>query len=925
MRGGSAVRYFKVVRTKDGQPLAGATVKATIAGGGHTQTLQFTTNAEGVTQTGTVVGMNLPVPATAPTGTVFTITVDEVNGQPPVCQPLQAAEATVTDLTYSKGISFGASLGVNASVGLQLGKLKVFQFGVNGAIGGAGDMTSHLTVDAGQATATDDMVFSANFFREVGVSASVGPKIKFDTAVLGQKIKMEGSPINLSGSLKFRTTEFFDFKFPVAQFTNATGCALTNITLPLLLGDTPRTSNIQDAAAAVTERRLDGAMMALRRLSDLRERDSHLGHCPTDATFFASTRTEHARTGDASFDFLKFEAKLDDKTTDAQGNPVPSTRTHNLQLKFGASALAQAAVIDSVETGQSLVAGSFALSRINHSYTLKGQANYQAGLDIALKQVPPSPPAEPKKQDEVKRKMNANFKGLGLALKHDILQNQPITDDPNLHIDLASAGYNESYKVDFHWDLTQGVAPWGADAASQRPTSLSITYRGKKTGGWIPKGGTVEARSAIAPTGSRRYTFTTQADIDKAVQKLAAIDQIRSSWILAQTVTQPFLPTMLDDEFAKFVELLLETSPTIEDVNEDQDAVVFNIGGSISVGLFDAGGTFQIRADSKVGFVGGRGEVVAGEAFLLERYPRSLFPSAQINPAQDLFQAINAGWNAAYSAHQTAFPRQQATPTTGQSTSVTTGAATVALGADALAPGTPMSAVAFDYDAVAGPVAAEAMGPLSTSGPAGVARYGIGGFHNLMPVDAVLATPSSLTVTYTDQEIAGLSESTLLVFVYDPASADWQPLASQVDASNNRVTATITRLGFYTVGVPMPAGGITLASTDQGLVGAGATTARRFLITSGVLRLNTGGPVADGTTYTVQLGAEGSDVTGIGIVLGADADPVADGHQVTAQGGILQFVVEFPAPGGFAIPGSVLVFATPGTAVGILSTPGGQP
>jgi hypothetical protein len=110
----------------------------------------------------------------------------------------------------------------------------------------------------------------------------------------------------------------------------------------------------------------------------------------------------------------------------------------------------------------------------------------------------------------------------------------------------------------------------------------------------------------------------------------------------------------------------------------------------------------------------------------------------------------------------------------------------------------------------------------------------------------------------------------------------------------------------------MPAGPIAftvqLASPVDPLMPTTAT------FTSGVIRLNAGGSVPDGTRFTVIAATpDAVTLSALGTITTTDVDPLTDGVQVASHGGVIQFTVTLPA--GVTVP-RVVGFATGGTAFG---------
>jgi hypothetical protein len=70
--------------------------------------------------------------------------------------------------------------------------------------------------------------------------------------------------------------------------------------------------------------------------------------------------------------------------------------------------------------------------------------------------------------------------------------------------------------------------------------------------------------------------------------------------------------------------------------------------------------------------------------------------------------------------------------------------------------------------------------------------------------------------------------------------------------------------------------------------------------------------------YTVMGARPGTELISFGTVLSADQDPSADGVQVRATGGVIQFVVDYPGGDGLA---TALAFSRDGTAKAIQTQP----
>jgi hypothetical protein len=226
-----------------------------------------------------------------------------------------------------------------------------------------------------------------------------------------------------------------------------------------------------------------------------------------------------------------------------------------------------------------------------------------------------------------------------------------------------------------------------------------------------------------------------------------------------------------------------------------------------------------------------------------------------------------------------------------------------------------IEAFGFEYRPIAGPVAALVQDPVDIRGPADRPHYGIGGFFLYVPQgekSPVLAAPAELEIRWADAQVASFDENSLAIYEWNEDRVDWDFIGGAVDSDNNAITASVNRLGLYTVAPPMPAGTVTL--TRDAIAGGtpqDPTTIVNY--TSDPIRLNTGALVPDGTFFTVRTYRSGrSNLTPFGLVTTADEDPLTDGIQVRSMDGIIHFTAEYPGSAGRAL---VLVTAVEGTAL----------
>jgi hypothetical protein len=266
-----------------------------------------------------------------------------------------------------------------------------------------------------------------------------------------------------------------------------------------------------------------------------------------------------------------------------------------------------------------------------------------------------------------------------------------------------------------------------------------------------------------------------------------------------------------------------------------------------------------------------------------------------------------------FDAHAQAGGPLEATPAY-QSPAPSTGASLLVDGASEPDPDQPLEieALAFEYRAQQETPDVPIQRPFDVRGRLDRPHYGIGGFFQFAPDARPLAAPATLTIRYSDAEISAADESALGIFVWDDNARDWAFLGGTVDTAANTITVDVTRLGMYAAGLPMPSG--TVSFTAQSLSGAAdPNPTTNVTYTSGVIRMNTGAVVPDGTLFTVHVVAENAaDLSPFGSIQSADEDPASDGVQVSAHGGVVQFSAELPGKSGSA---RVFVSSVVGTAL----------
>lgn len=185
-------------------------------------------------------------------------------------------------------------------------------------------------------------------------------------------------------------------------------------------------------------------------------------------------------------------------------------------------------------------------------------------------------------------------------------------------------------------------------------------------------------------------------------------------------------------------------------------------------------------------------------------------------------------------------------------------------------------------------------------------RYGIGGFYGITPQGVAFADSALISISYTDEEITGLDESSLAVY-WEDDDGTWRYLPSTVYADSNRVEALITQFRTYTLAPRLPQGSMNMIIQPDSLAADGVSLAS---VSASGLFNNDGSSVPEGSLYTVTI-SRGSIVT-------PDADIVKSGHQIEVVGGTIEFQIQSDT---IAMPIIVGVSSDIGYASGQLSIP----
>ncbi len=91
----------------------------------------------------------------------------------------------------------------------------------------------------------------------------------------------------------------------------------------------------------------------------------------------------------------------------------------------------------------------------------------------------------------------------------------------------------------------------------------------------------------------------------------------------------------------------------------------------------------------------------------------------------------------------------------------------------------------------------------------------VGGIYEFKPYTLTLSPAATLVITYTE-EAAGVDESRIGMFRWNPEGNNWQPMEADADTVQNVFTATITQLGTFALGYDATSPEITILEPTHG-------------------------------------------------------------------------------------------------------------
>jgi hypothetical protein len=358
------------------------------------------------------------------------------------------------------------------------------------------------------------------------------------------------------------------------------------------------------------------------------------------------------------------------------------------------------------------------------------------------------------------------------------------------------------------------------------------------------------------------------------------------------------------DELQNLVVFLMRSTVDYEVIEEVGDPYSLAWGGAASVLGVGADIKASIAFDRSVAYTTQKGRVVNGELFPLATYVKDdLIPSpsatGRVDDLEDILGTTLGGLRTAVGDAIDVVAQKL---TGGQQEIRSRHTAALSFNGDnqpGLTEGINLSS--FSFDALPPGVRPISHSPADIAWAPDQPHYGIGGYHQFAPDGLVLVNPATLTFFYKIDEVVGIDERTLAIYRWDRDAADWVFLGGTPDPVGHTVSVAVDRLGLYTVGTPMPSGRIVFTAQAQD-AGDALNPHTIVTYTSGPLTRNTGQPVPNGTVYTVAGARVGTTYIPFGTVLSTDVDPATAGVQVASAGGVITFVVDYPAASGEAVP-----------------------
>jgi len=368
-------------------------------------------------------------------------------------------------------------------------------------------------------------------------------------------------------------------------------------------------------------------------------------------------------------------------------------------------------------------------------------------------------------------------------------------------------------------------------------------------------------------------------------------------------------PLMVLAEAGKVFEAAKEAE--FSDTREAGNGVSVPIGLAVGLGA-GIEAKFTLSADYADSISGQKGVIRNGVPYLLEDYSAVVIASPTLDRASDkVLDIMGVGSEVATGFHGVSYDAATNTWRSHGSALITLASGTDFALVDGIA--------AYDFDEIPGPVEPRPYLANDVQGAAGKPHYGIGGFQAILPTDAELSAPATLVMNYHEDEAAGLDRSTLKLYRMEEASGEWVPVEGVHDQAAMTITASVSKLGLYSIAPPMPAGTIvwSLDGVQRENVGTDEETATATF-SAAIPPQNDGAAVPAGTRFHVTS-AEPASFSGgravpYGDVSSPDLDSEAAGTQVVAGAdGRLHLSVKYQ---GKALLARIISFSDTGTARG---------
>lgn len=451
---------------------------------------------------------------------------------------------------------------------------------------------------------------------------------------------------------------------------------------------------------------------------------------------------------------------------------------------------------------------------------------------------------------------------------------------------------------------------------NMKPTELELTLNGKKNYGLRIMGNTF---SDSGPGGkwNKTVTVTKQSSIVDVLKQLKLIYSITDttagylSTVLptAAPASTVIGPLMVLAEAGKVFEAAKEAE--FSDTREAGNGVAVPIGLAVGLGA-GIEAKFTLSADYADSISGQKGVIRNGVPYLLEDYSAVVIASPTLNRASDkVLDIMGVGSEVATGFHGVSYDAATNTWRSHGSALITLASGTDFALVDGIA--------AYDFDDIPGPVEPRPYLANDVQGAADKPHYGIGGFQAILPTDADLSAPATLVMNYHEDEAAGLDRSTLKLYRMEEASGEWVPVEGVHDQAAMTITASVSKLGLYSIAPPMPAGKIvwSLDGVQRENVGTDEETATATF-SAAIPPQNDGAAVPAVTRFHVTS-AEPASFSGgravpYGDVSSPDLDSETAGTQVVAGAdGRLHLSVKYQ---GKALLARIISFSDIGTARG---------